>query len=214
MEGHRKKTIVWVCSPYFKLDGNEYKEVLSKVPVLAGEKTLVVSAKADLVDAYRIRRGFSYLKDWDMAAPLSGAGHSLEDVLAEREKVKVKAMMADLRVPLLEGSFVWFSARAKETFFMWQSLQKRLNHSSAALTVAVYKTCPFIMVLPTSWVWAGGEDGMVRGKKTYIKNTANYDIERAGRVFRAGHRKRVFLPISLEAEIRACKYLEIEETGQ
>ena len=211
MEGHRKKTIVWVCQPYFKLDGNEYQTVLSKEPKLAGEKTLVISAKADLVDAYRIRRGFEYLKDWDMAAPLSGAGQSLEEVLAEGGREQVKGMMPDLRVPVLEAGFVWFSAKAKETFGMWQSLGQKLNHSSAALTVAVYKTCPFVMVLPTSWVWAGAEGGMIRGKKTYIKNTANYDIERAGRVFRAGHRKRVFMPIALEAEIRACKYLEIEE---
>ncbi len=211
MAGNSKKTIVWVCEPYFKLNSSEYFEEVVKEPKLTEGRTLIISTKADVVEAYRIRRGFEYLDGWDMAVLLSSEGYSLEDILTGAKKEQAKRMIPDLRIPMLDAGFMWASPRALDTFSLWQKLQNKLNYSSLALTIAVYLTCPFVMILPAKWIWRGEESGMVKGKKVYVKNTANHDIERAGRVFRAGHRKRMFMPIPLEAEIRACRFLEFEE---
>jgi hypothetical protein len=208
MEGNKiERGVVWTCEPFAQLSGNH---VYRSEPELCYEHTLLINSEFSL-DPQKISRGFRYLEQgWDIVAPLSGSAYCLRDMLSERMREVASEYLPDLRIVFYDMSFLWFGPNSKRTFDLWKELDENIKHRLLSFAVAVYLTCPYIMVVPTRWVSAGIPDFSAKGKKVYIRNISDNDIERAGKVFRAGHRKRVYLPTSLEAEIKSCRYLIME----
>lgn len=206
MEGN--KGIIWTCDPYIEIDWPETESVITSKPHIAWDRTLIVSTEIEQARKDKIDAGFRLLSKWDIVVPINNDKHSLAEAMPEGLKERALKYLPDLRAPLYFTGFIWWSQRAQKTFDLWAEIDQELKHGPLSFMAAVYRTHPFMMAVPSNWIGLPDSDGFY-GKKIYVKNTADYDIERAGRVFRAGHKKRMFLPISMEAEIRACQDLII-----
>lgn len=213
------KGIVWLTGGKTFFNSNGFEEYFPKakeftIDSFRFHKTLFAGIgleyeyQLDIIN--KLNKGFKLLDKWDIAIPLNSGYPTLRELLTQRQLSFAEDYLPDTKILALCTNFIFWkrSEVGLKTYNSFLEFIKKTGSFALSFAIAVFINCPYIMVLPSSWAGLP-EGGYYKGEKIYIKNISKQDIERAGRVFKAGKTTRLFLPISLMSEIKACSYLKV-----
>ncbi len=122
-------------------------------PQLAFEKTLVWTPTAKLRNEL-IPTGFGLLDTWQLAVPLWNYEQLACHVGSPEDQEKTKVVVHDLRVPLFDTRLI-FARREPEVerlFQLWQAEVADGADEKHAFLRSLYKTKPYVLALPVTWV--------------------------------------------------------------
>lgn len=121
------------------------------MPEVCWDKTLIYNPRQRLRKEL-VPIGFHLLGTWEMAIPLWDYDELACHVGTQEEQENTKSIIRDLRVPLYSPDLVFAREcpNAKKVVQQWQDDN---GDTRLSLLRAIYTVKPFILALPTTWIW-------------------------------------------------------------
>lgn len=136
---------------------------------LPWERTLFLDPAIGRVPWEQIPRGFGFLAQWEVAAPVWSYETLAADVATGAERERTETLVGDLRVPLYETGllFVRRCEAGEALLEAWQAEYREGGEPRLAFLRALCRVKPLFLALPRSWL-AGGETGAPRWRQTKL----------------------------------------------